>query len=134
MISPDIFFDYTEMPQHRPTEIKLRQDSRLLEVVFEGGQTFEFSCEYLRVHSPSAEVRGHSPEQAVLQTGKEGVNIKDIEPVGNYAVKLVFDDGHDTGLYTWDYLYELGAAKNKYWQRYLDALERAGHQRREVSS
>ena len=121
------------MSDHRPTEIKLRQDSRLLEIVFEDGQVFQLPCEYLRVYSPSAEVRGHSPEQAVLQIGKERVNIKDVEPIGNYAIKLVFDDGHDTGLYTWDYLYELGEAKGKYWQRYLDALDTAGHKRREAS-
>jgi len=121
------------MSDHRPTEIKLRQDSRLLEIVFEDGQVFQLPCEYLRVYSPSAEVRGHSPEQAVLQIGKERVNIKDVEPIGNYAIKLVFDDGHDTGLYTWDYLYELGVAKGKYWQRYLDALDTAGHKRSEAS-
>ena len=97
------------MSAHLPTDIKLHQRSRKLELVFDDGRTFTLSCEYLRVHSPSAEVRGHGPEQGVLQTGKEGVNIRDVEPVGNYAVKLVFDDGHDTGLYTWDYLYELGS-------------------------
>ena len=117
------------MSDHQPTDIKLHQQSRILEVAFENDQVFELPCEYLRVYSPSAEVRGHSPEQSVLQVGKEQVNIQDIEPMGNYAVKLVFDDGHETGLYTWDYLYELGAAYGEYWQRYLDALDVAGHKR-----
>jgi len=112
--------------QHQPTDIKLHQQSRRLEVTFTDGRVFTLPCEYLRVHSPSAEVRGHSPDQAVLQVGKEQVNIKDIEAVGNYAVKLVFDDGHDTGLYSWDYLYELGTRQREYWQRYLDALAKAG--------
>lgn len=116
---------------HLPTDIKLHQQSRVLEITFEDGQVFELSCEYLRVYSPSAEVRGHSPEQAVLQVDKEKVNIREIEPMGNYAVKLVFDDGHNTGLYTWDYLYELGAYRDEFWQRYLEALEAAGHKRRE---
>ena len=93
------------MANHTPLDIKLHQQSRKLEVSFDDGKSFTFSCEFLRVYSPSADVRGHSPEQAVLQTHKESVNIKDIEGVGNYAVKLVFDDGHDTGLYSWDYLY-----------------------------
>ena len=119
------------MPDHLPTDIKLHQTSRVLEIAFENGQVFELSCEYLRVYSPSAEVRGHSPEQAVLQIDKEEVNILEIEPMGNYAVKLVFDDGHNTGLYTWDYLYELGAYRDEFWQRYLEALEAAGHKHRE---
>ena len=119
------------MPDHLPTDIKLHQTSRVLEIAFENGQVFELSCEYLRVHSPSAEVRGHSPEQAVLQIDKEEVNILEIEPMGNYAIKLVFDDGHNTGLYTWDYLYELGAYRDERWQRYLEALEAAGHKHRE---
>jgi len=117
------------MVNHLPTDIKLHQQSRKLEISFEDGQIFTLSCEFLRVHSPSAEVRGHSPEQAVLQLGKEQVNIKDIEAVGNYAVKLVFDDGHDTGLYTWDYLYELGSRHTEYWRRYLAALSAAGIER-----
>ena len=117
------------MASHTPTDIKLHQQSRKLEVSFNDGHCFTLSCEYLRVHSPSAEVRGHSPEQAVLQIGKEQVNIKDIEAVGNYAVKLVFSDGHDTGLYTWDYLYELGSRHTEYWRRYLAALAAAGVER-----
>lgn len=117
------------MANHLPTDIKLHQLSRKLEISFADGQNFTLSCELLRVYSPSAEVRGHSPEQAVLQLGKEQVNIKDIEAVGNYAVKLVFDDGHDTGLYTWDYLYELGSRHTEYWRRYLAALSAAGIER-----
>ena len=118
------------MAEHLPTDIRLHQQSRKLEVTFDDGRTFTLPCEYLRVYSPSAEVRGHSPEQAVLQTGKEAVNIEDIEAVGNYAVKLKFSDGHDTGLYSWDYLYELGARQDEYWQRYLAALAAAGVARR----
>jgi DUF971 family protein len=114
----------------RPTEIKLHQVSRVLEVSFDDGQRFELSCEYLRVYSPSAEVRGHGPGQEVLQTGKENVGIKDIQPVGTYAVKLVFDDGHDSGLYTWETLYKLGAHKADLWQDYLERLKKAGYQRK----
>jgi DUF971 family protein len=114
------------MPAPVPTDIRLHQQRRLLEVSFDSGEVFELSCEFLRVHSPSAEVRGHSPDQATLQLDKQDVNIKDIEPVGNYAVKLVFDDGHDTGLYTWDYLYELGSHRDAYWQRYREAVRAAG--------
>ena len=117
------------MASHTPTDIKLHQQSRKLDVSFDDGQSFTLPCEYLRVYSPSADVRGHSPEQAVLQTGKEQVNIKDIEAVGNYAVKLVFSDSHDTGLYTWDYLYELGTRQTEYWRRYLAALAAAGIER-----
>ena len=114
------------MSEHTPTDIRLHQRSRVLEIAFADNRRFELSCEFLRVYSPSAEVRGHSPDQAVLQTGKENVNITAIEAVGNYAVKLVFDDGHDTGLYTWDYLHDLGARRDEYWQRYLEALAAAG--------
>ncbi|MCB1747003.1 MAG: DUF971 domain-containing protein [Gammaproteobacteria bacterium] len=113
------------MPTHQPTDIRLHQASRRLEVSFDDGRTFELSCEFLRVYSPSAEVRGHSPEQAVLQLDKENVNITAIEPIGNYAVKLVFDDGHDSGLYSWDYLYELGSRRDAYWQRYREAVAAA---------
>lgn len=111
----------------RPIDIKLHQQSRILEISFEDGHTFELSCEYLRVHSPSAEVMGHGPGQEVLQVGKEDVNIKNIEPVGNYAVKLEFDDGHNTGLYSWETLYKLGLHKELLWQEYLDKLKQAGH-------
>ena len=109
-----------------PTDIKLHQKSRRLEIGFDTGEVFELSCEFLRVHSPSAEVRGHSPDQAVLQLDKQDVNISAIEPVGNYAVKLVFDDGHDTGLYSWSYLYDLGKHREQYWQRYCEAVATNG--------
>ena len=115
-----------------PTEIKLHQKSRLLEVHFDNGKSFEYSCEYLRVYSPSAEVKGHGPGQEILQLDKEEVNINSIEPVGNYAVKLCFDDGHDTGLYSWTYLYKLGIERDKLWQNYLDRLKEIGHSRREI--
>ena len=117
------------MATHNPTDILLHQRSRVLEVAVDDGVRYKLSCEYLRVHSPSAEVRGHGPGQGVLQLGKEGVSITQIEPVGNYAVKLVFDDGHDTGLYTWDYLYKLGNEFEHNWQVYLEALAEAGHAR-----
>ncbi|MGH8581637.1 MAG: gamma-butyrobetaine hydroxylase-like domain-containing protein [Gammaproteobacteria bacterium] len=112
-----------------PTEIRLQQRSRVLTVTFDDGVYFELPCELLRVYSPSADVKGHGPETAVLQLGKEAVTITAIEPVGQYAVRLVFDDGHDTGLYSWSYLYELGAQRERYWQQYLEALGRAGHRR-----
>lgn len=115
-----------------PTEIKLHKISRLLEVSFDDGSQFNLSCEYLRVYSPSAEVRGHGPGQEVLQTGKEDVAIDSIEPIGNYAVKPVFSDGHDTGIYSWDYLYNLGAHQDELWAEYLNELDKAGHKRRNV--
>ena len=114
-----------------PTEINLHKKSRSLEISFEDGATFNLPCEYLRVYSPSAEVQGHGPGQGVLQTGKENVNIVDIQPVGNYAVVLVFDDGHDTGIYSWETLYQLGANYEQNWQDYLDLLEAAGVKRKE---
>ena len=97
---------------------------------FDDGSRFLLPAEYLRVYSPSAEVRGHGPGQEVLQVGKENVNIGSIEPVGQYALRLVFDDGHSTGLYSWELLYDLGRNQQQYWQDYLDALARAGYQRR----
>ncbi|MGD9603466.1 MAG: gamma-butyrobetaine hydroxylase-like domain-containing protein [Gammaproteobacteria bacterium] len=117
------------MATHVPTNLVLHQQSRVLEVSFEDGTTFRLPCEYLRVYSPSAEVRGHGPGQGTLQVGKEHVNINDIEPVGNYAVRLVFDDGHDSGLYTWDYLHLLGRQYDVKWREYLAALHDAGHAR-----
>ena len=114
----------------RPTDIKLHQKSRVLEVSFDDGSTFQLPCEYLRVYSPSAEVRGHGPGQEVLQLGKEDVNIDNIEPVGNYALKLEFSDGHNTGLYSWETLYQLGKGQDALWQEYLDNLEKAGHKRK----
>ena len=116
-----------------PLEIKLKQRSRKLAIRFNDGASFELSCELLRVYSPSADVKGHSAQDRVLQVGKEAINITAIEPVGNYAVKLVFDDGHSTGLYSWDYLYELGVNQNRYWVDYLDALKQAGHPRRPIA-
>jgi DUF971 family protein len=115
-----------------PTEIKLHQASRLLEVAFADGQIFTYTCEFLRVYSPSAEVRGHGPGQEVLQVGKKDVQIMAIEPVGTYAVKLVFSDGHDTGLYSWDYLYEIGRDQDALWQRYLQRLRAEGASREPV--
>jgi DUF971 family protein len=112
-----------------PTEIRLRTQSRLLAVSFDDGSSFELPFEYLRVYSPSAEVRGHGPGQEVLQTGKENVRITSIDPVGHYALRLVFDDGHDTGLYSWSYLYQLGAEREERWRAYLDRLSDAGYAR-----
>jgi DUF971 family protein len=112
-----------------PTEIRLRRNSRLLVVSFEDGSEFELPFEYLRVHSPSAEVRGHGPGQERLPTGKENVVITAVEPVGHYAVRLVFDDGHDSGLYSWTCLYELGRDMAANWERYLDRLAAAGYAR-----
>lgn len=111
----------------------MQQKARRLVVAFEDGNRFELSFEYLRVNSPSAEVKGHGPGQEVLQTGKENVRVTAIEPVGHYAIRLVFDDGHDTGLYTWKYLYELGAERQRNWQAYLDRLEAAGYARQPIT-
>lgn len=115
------------MAASHPTDIRLHQKSHILEVSFEDGSTFKLPCEYLRVYSPSAEVRGHGPGQEVLQVGKEAVNIVAIEPVGNYAVKIYFDDGHNSGLYSWDVLYNLGKHQEALWQDYLSRLREAGH-------
>lgn len=112
-----------------PTEIKLHKLSRLMEVSFDDGKRFEYSFEFLRVHSPSAEVRGHGPGQEVLQLGKRDVDIVRIEPVGNYAIRPVFSDGHDSGLYSWDYLYEIGETHDDLWQTYLLRLAEAGGSR-----
>jgi DUF971 family protein len=109
-----------------PTEIKLRRQSRVLDVAFDDGQQFELPFEYLRVYSPSAEVRGHGPGQETLQLGKHEVQVVKVDPIGNYAVRLVFNDGHDTGLYTWGYLYELGETRAAKWQHYLDRLQQLG--------
>jgi DUF971 family protein len=109
-----------------PTEIRLRTRSRLLEVTFDDGSRFELPFEYLRVYSPSAEVKGHGPGEGVLVTGKENVGVRRIDPVGQYAVKLVFDDGHDTGLYSWKYLHELGRDRERKWTDYQARLRAAG--------
>ena len=116
-----------------PTEIKLHQKSRILDITFSDGKTFQFPCEFLRVYSPSAEVSGHGPGQEVLQTGKKMVSIVKIEPVGNYAIQLNFTDGHNTGLYSWDLLYNFGLNQDKMWQRYLQRMEEAGASREPAS-
>ena len=112
-----------------PTEIKLHKKSRLLEIAFSDGKTFSFPFEFLRVHSPSAEVRGHGPGQEVLQTGKKDVDIENIEPVGRYALQITFSDGHDTGIYSWDLLHDYGINQEKLWQDYLKRLSEAGASR-----
>lgn len=112
-----------------PTELTLHKQSRTLEVAFDNNSRFVLPFELLRVYSPSAEVRGHGPGQEVLQTGKRDVDIVDVEPVGNYAVRPHFSDGHDTGLYTWEYLYWLGDNQPALWEDYLQRLEQAGHTR-----
>lgn len=112
-----------------PTEIKLRQKSRLMELVFSDGSRFELSYELLRVYSPSAEVRGHGPGQEVLQVGKRDVDISSLEPSGSYAVQPTFSDGHSTGIYSWDYLYWLGNNRETLWREYLERLEQAGASR-----
>jgi DUF971 family protein len=109
-----------------PTDIRLHQQSRLLELVYDSGERFELSYEYLRVFTPSAEARGHGPGQETLQTGKRNVAIERIEPVGTYALRLVFDDGHDSGLYSWDLLYNLGKHRDELWQEYLKQIETHG--------
>ena len=113
-----------------PTEIRLHQRSKVLELHFDDGFECNLTCEYLRVHSPSADVQGHGPGQEVLQINKEDVNISELETAGNYALKIHFDDGHNTGLYTWEYLYQLGQNYEKNWQRYIQRLQDAGYQRR----
>jgi DUF971 family protein len=115
---------------HLPTEIHLHQQSRVLELHFDDGARFLLPCEYLRVYSPSAEVRGHSPATAKLQVGKEAVTITDIRQIGSYAVKLCFSDGHDSGLYDWQYLYKLGRAWQPLWLDYLERLAAAGQARK----
>ncbi|MEC5206317.1 MULTISPECIES: gamma-butyrobetaine hydroxylase-like domain-containing protein [Vogesella] len=112
-----------------PEDIILHAVSRQLEIGFDDGARFTLDAEYLRVHSPSAEVRGHGVGNEVLQTGKKQVAITALEPVGHYALKIVFDDGHDSGLYSWAYLYELGAKRDQYWQDYLNRLAAAGASR-----
>jgi len=113
-----------------PVEIKLHQKSNVLEVSFDDGAHFNFTCEFLRVFSPSAEVRGHGPGQETLQVGKEDVSITSLEPVGSYAVKPSFSDGHDTGIFSWTELYHLGLNQKELWQEYLQKLEAAGHERK----
>ena len=112
-----------------PTEITLHQQSRQLEIAFDDGARYRLPFEFLRVHSPSAEVRGHGVGQEVLQVGKQNVNLVSVEPAGSYALKMTFDDGHDSGLYTWQYLHELGENQETMWQNYLKQLDAAGESR-----
>lgn len=112
-----------------PTEIKLHQKSQVLEITYADGKSFRLPSEFLRVHSPSAEVRGHGPGQEVLQVGKKDVQILAVEPVGNYAVQFRFSDGHDTGIYSWDLLYDYGERYDKMWNEYLSRLRDAGASR-----
>ncbi|MBU1362655.1 MAG: DUF971 domain-containing protein [Gammaproteobacteria bacterium] len=109
-----------------PSEIKLHQKSRRLELIYGEGESYSLDFEYLRVYTPSAEARGHGPGQETLQTGKRGVDIERIEPVGTYALRLVFSDGHDSGLYSWDMLYNLGKHHDELWQDYLAQIEKRG--------
>lgn len=118
----------------RPTDIRYQRKARRLRVVFDDGATFEMPSEYLRVFSPSAEVRGHGAGEGKLIMGKEDVTITSIEPVGNYAVRLVFSDGHSTGLFSWQALHELGTHQERYWARYLERLGEIGIKRREETS
>lgn len=120
-------YDRAGMPT--PTEIRLHQKSRVLEIAFDDGRQFRLPYEYLRVFSPSAEVRGHGPGQEVLQTGKRDIEIRGVEPVGSYAIQPTFSDGHATGIYSWDYLYELGVEQEARWASYLKQLEAAGQTR-----
>ena len=121
------------MSSVRPTNIVLHRKSHALEISFDDGNTYELPCELLRVYSPSAEVRGHWGQNAKLQLDKQDVNIDELIPVGQYAVKIVFDDGHDSGLYDWDYLHDLGRKQALYWNQYLEKLHAAGHQRQAPS-
>lgn len=112
-----------------PTDITLHRKSRVLDIAFDDGSRFSLPFEYLRVYSPSAEVRGHGPGQETLQLGKRDVDIVELEPIGNYAVRPTFSDGHDSGLYSWDYLHMLGTEHERLWQEYLERLEREGGSR-----
>ena len=117
-----------------PTEIKLHQKSCVLEIAFEDGKRFTLPFEFLRVYSPSAEVRGHGPGQETLQVGKRDVAITNVEPVGHYAIQPTFSDGHDTGIYSWEYLHDLGMRQAELWQRYLDRMAEAGASREAASA
>ena len=112
-----------------PTEIKLHQQSRVMEVAFDDGRSFRLPYEYLRVYSPSAEVRGHGPGQEVLQVGKKAIEIRQVEPVGSYAIQPTFSDGHSTGIYSWEYLYQLGIEQDSRWAAYLKQMDAAGASR-----
>ncbi|KKJ77070.1 hypothetical protein WH95_08275 [Kiloniella litopenaei] len=112
--------------EHWPTDLKYKSEQRALHITFENGETFVLPAEYLRVESPSAEVQGHHPSQKQILSGRRMVGIIEIEPVGNYAVKLTFDDLHDTGIYSWQYLYKLATEQESIWQKYLDEIEKRG--------
>jgi DUF971 family protein len=116
-------------PTPWPTELRLHKDRRSLTIVFDNGETFDLAAEYLRVRSPSAEVQGHSPDERKTVGGKQNVAILEVKPVGNYAVRLVFDDMHSTGIYSWDYLRELGRNREANWRDYLDELRGKGLER-----
>jgi len=118
----------TESPENRPwpSELRVSKDKKTLTVAFEGGDSFALPAEYLRVKSPSAEVQGHSPDERKTVPGKRNVMILEVQPVGNYAIRLVFDDMHSTGIFSWDYLLELGQRQPRYWQEYLDELAAKG--------
>jgi DUF971 family protein len=116
----------TEAAKPWPTELRLHKDRKVLTVVFDDGERFELSAEYLRVKSPSAEVQGHSPDERKTVSGKKDVAILELHPIGNYAVRLVFDDLHSTGIYSWDYLLDLGRNRPALWQEYLDGLAGKG--------
>ncbi|MEE8057531.1 MAG: DUF971 domain-containing protein [Pseudomonadales bacterium] len=112
-----------------PTGIELHQKTKILELIYSDNERYKLSCEYLRVYSPSAEVKGHGPGQEVLQVGKKHITINTIEPTGNYALRLTFSDGHDTGIFSWNYFYQLCTNKDNWWQDYLDRLVEAGGNR-----
>ena len=109
-----------------PTDITVHQQSKLLEIAFSDGKAFQLPFELMRVYSPSAEVQGHGPGQETLQTGKRHVGLQELEPIGNYAIKPVFSDGHESGIFSWDYLYFLGSQQDELWKRYMNKLEEAG--------
>ena len=113
-------------PKPWPTELRLHKDRKTLTIAFDNGETFDLAAEYLRVRSPSAEVQGHSPDERKTVAGKRNVAILEVKPVGNYAVRLVFDDLHSTGIYSWDYVLELGRNRKTYWRDYLDELAGKG--------
>lgn len=112
--------------KHKPTEIRLKRDEKVLEVDFAGGETFALPAELLRVESPSAEVQGHGPDQKKTIAGRRHVGIMGVEAVGNYAIRIKFDDLHDTGIFSWDYLYDLGSRRDEIWQEYLAAVDAQG--------
>ena len=112
--------------QHQPKEIRLKREEKILEIDFEDGQTFSLTAELLRVESPSADVQGHGPDQKTIVAGRRHVGIMNVEPVGNYAIRINFDDMHDTGIFSWDTLYDYGVRQDEMWQDYIDALEAKG--------